>query len=404
MLIASLVFAIMGAACFRNVGHYTAEDGSTIYVGVFHNDQPGVGFGPAEIKGTLFDASGNAIGTAGGFLCLGVDLGADVPFKAWTFTDASKVARVEWSIVDPPAAPYLATGLEANVTTTFEAAGKTYVVGEVTNNSKNVYVAAVVCASWTDKDGTVIREAWNNGGAWRFNPGDKVPFSLPVDTLPPGAAIHFYLDAGVTNIPGDKPATAVDIPTGALQHAWQKTTGAAGGSFVTVGMGEVKNSGSSHFLPDAVAVVKDSSGKILATRGDPSDCMVTAPPGGFTYMTYTVIAPVAKSPNVTLQGLQTNDRTVYFPQTSAVDFKLDDVKQTVTVTGTLTNTATVVLKQANVCAGVYDSGGTVRGVGMANLDVGATGIAPGATAPFTIVIRDPGGITKAKAIADGFAR
>jgi len=402
LLLAALLAGAVSAGCFRNVGHYTASDGSTIYVGEFYNDQPGPGYGPAEIKGYLYDASGNLIDTAGGFLCLGVDPKGVVPFKAWTFTAPEKVARIEWTIVDPPATPYLATGLEAKVTNTFAVDGKTYVVGEVTNTSKNVYVATIVCASWTDGDGRVVREAWNNGGAWRVNPGDKVPFSLPVDTPPAGANVHFYLD-GIVTVPGEVPSTAVDIPRNALRHNFQTTNG-NGRSYVTTGMGEVANTGTSHFRPDAVATIYDATGKLLATRGDPSDCTVNAPPGGFTYMTYKVIAGATTpaAPGVVLQGFQFNNGPVYFPKVSNLRHTVDAVAHTITVTGTLTNTSTAALAFANVCAGAYDSAGVVRSVGQASLELQSAALAAGASAPFTITLSDPGGVTRVNAVADGF--
>jgi hypothetical protein len=140
---------------------------------------------------------------------------------------------------------------------------------------------------------------------------------------------------------------------------------------------------------------------------------VNAAPGSFTYMTYTVTAAatVATPPSVILQGYQAGDHSVYFPKTSDVQFGVDTVKQTITVTGLLTNTSSAVLHFANVCAGAYDARGVVRNVGMTRLELPPAGLAIGATMPFSIEMSDPtnGAATPAvstiksvKAIADGF--
>ncbi|MDP9237464.1 MAG: hypothetical protein M3P30_08735 [Chloroflexota bacterium] len=397
-----LMAGVLSAGCFVNVTQYIHPDGSTVFVGDFYNDAEGPGYGPAEVSGKVYDAAGNLIGNAGGYLCPGgVYPKGMIPFKAWVGPTAAKPARVDWSVIDPPANPYLATGLTAKVTNTYTIGSQTYVVGEATNNSKNIYVAATICASWTDANGHVVRETWNNGGAWRFNPGDVLPFSINVDAPPADSTIHFYLDAGRTDVPGYVAPNTLSIPLSALQHSFQQTLPAPGGGFVTLGMGEVKNTGSGHFLADAVANVTDASGKLLATRGEPSQCIVDAPPGGITYMSYTVTANVATPPKITLQGVQYNNGTVYFPKTSDLLFKVDNATHLVTVTGTLTNTSAAVLKSANVCAAAYDHGGIVRNIGMTNLDLPPAGLAVGAKVPFTVIMSAPAGITSVKAIADG---
>jgi hypothetical protein len=160
----------------------------------------------------------------------------------------------------------------------------------------------------------------------------------------------------------------------------------------------------SWFRPDAVASVTDGTEKLLATRGSASDCLASAAPGGFTYMTYTVTANVATPPNVSLQGFRYDGAAfgpIYFPTISSVQFKTDSAAHRVTVNGTLTNTSSVVLGSADVCAGVYDASGVVRGVGAASVDLPASGLAAGASAPFTVVMDDPGGIVSAKAIGNG---
>jgi hypothetical protein len=236
LLAVVMIVGAMSVACFHSVTSYTRPDGSTAYVGMFYNNQPGPGYYYSAIQGELFDASGKLIGTAGGFLCGGVDPKGSVAFKAWTPADVPRPARIEWSIVEAPAKPYIATGLEARVTNKYVIGDATYVVGEVTNTSANVYVAATVCAWWTDSDGNVVREEWNNGGAWRLNPHDVVPFSLKVDTPPAGSTIHLFADSGVKNVPGHYSGDAVNVPQSALQHSSQ-TTVASGGGYVTHGMG-----------------------------------------------------------------------------------------------------------------------------------------------------------------------
>jgi hypothetical protein len=349
----------------------------------------------------LYDAAGNLIGTAGGFTCMGVDPLGVVPFKAWTGPDVGAPARIEWSIIDPPMDPYLATGLEAEVTNTFVVGDKTYIVGEVTNTSDNTYLAAVVCATWSDSEGKVVREAWNNGGAWRFDPGDKVPFSVPVDTPPAGSTLKFYLDAGVDFVPDFIASTAVDIPTSAFQHEYQETT-RDGDAYVTTGMGEVHNNGQRPILTDAVANVRSASGQLLATRGDPSQCFVHAAPRGFTYMTYTVVAGVPTRPSVTLQGVQFNHAEIRFPKVSGVKFTRNTAAKTIDVTGTLTNRSDAVLTFLPVCAGGYDARGIVRTVGMNDIEPPPEGLAPGKSMPFTVTIFDPGDIARVNAVAEGW--
>jgi hypothetical protein len=396
LLAVALIAGVMSTGCFWNITTYTHDDGSTVYVGNYYNDAPGPGFAQAEVAGRLYDADGNLLDTAGGVLCRGVDPKGVIPFKAWTGAAIPKPARIDWSIAGPSAEPLLATGLEATVTNTFVSAGLTYVVGELTNASKNVYVAGTVCVSFSDSDGNIVRESWNNGGAWRFNPGDTLPFSVPIDTPPAGSVIHLYLDGGV-----GFPGVAVDIPMSALKHNFQETVSDAG-AYVTHGMGEVENKGSLPFLPDAVATVRDAAGTLLATRGDPSDCMVNAAPGSFTYMTYQVIANVPTKPRVNLQGFQYTAQTVYFPEVSDVKMRADRDAHTITVTGTLTNASSVVLTTANVCAGAYDRRGTVRSVQMISADLPPAGLVPGASVAFSITMPDPGNVLNVKAIADAF--
>lgn len=395
LLVVTLIAAVLSTGCFLNISWYTASDGSTIYVGDYYNDQEGPGFGPAEVQGKLYDAGGNLIDTAGGFLCLGVNPKGLIPFKAWTGPTAPP-ARVDWSIVDPPSDPLLATDIDVKVTNTFVGGDVTYVVGELTNTSTNVYVASTVCVSYTDADGRVVRSSWNNGGAWKFNPGDTLPFSVPIETPPPGSEIHLYPDAQV-----DNPGTAVEVPIAALSHNFQETA-RQGNLFVTTGMGEVHNASNKPLYPDAVATITNTSGTLLATRGDPSECGVTIAPGASGFVTYIVKASVGAHPKVQLQGFQSGT-PVYFPEVRDVAFESDTAARTVTVTGTIANTSAAVLGFVDVCAGGYDVNGIVRAVGSLRLELPPEGLAAGATAPFEITMPDGGGVTRVKVIADGYA-
>ena len=390
-----LIAGVMSAGCFVNISSYTAPDGSTIYVGDYYNDQEGPGFGPGQVQGKLYDASGNLIDTAGGFLCLGVEPRGLIPFKAWTGPTAPP-ASMTWTVVDPPMNPLLATGIDAKVTNTFVAGALTYIVGELTNTSANVYVASSVCVSFTDAAGRVVRSNWNNGGAWRFNPGDTLPFSVPIDSPPPGSDIHFYTDAQVNN-----PGAAVDLPNNALSHAFQQTA-QQGDLFVTTGMGEVRNASDKPLYPDTVATIRNTSGTLLASRGDPSDCGVTIAPHASGFVSYTVKARVNARPKVQLQGFQSGT-PVYFPKVNDAAFKADGSARTITVTGTITNTSAVVLRSADVCAGGYDVNGVVRTLGSIRLELPTEGLAAGATTPFKITMSDGGGVRRVTAIADGFA-
>jgi hypothetical protein len=278
----------------------------------------------------------------------------------------------------------------------------TYVVGEVTNNSDNVYVAVVVCASWKDGNGKVVRQGWNNGGAYVFDPGDTVPFSLPVHTPPADSTIQFYLDGIVDFVAGEVAPTAVKIHTSALQHEYQDTK-LVDDVYLTTGMGEVHNRGPKHYIPEAVANVRDSRGTLLATRGDPTQCFVAAPPGGFTYMTYTVKAGVDTPPRFTLEGFQENTGLLRFPETSDLEFERNEAVNVIVVTGTLTNTTDDPLSFAQVCTGGYDRRGIVRTVANFGVELPDGGLAPGDSVPFETTMYDPGNITRVGAVADGYA-
>jgi len=396
-----LVVGVMSSGCFLHVSHYTAPDGSIVYVGDFYNDVPGPGFSTAEIQGKFYDAAGNLITTKSGFTCQGVNPKGIIPFKVTLPPGTAEPARVEWSMIDTPSDPYLATGLEASVTNTFAIGNQTYVVGEMRNASSNTYVLGFPCASWTDADGKVVRMTAGRAAGARLGPGDVRPFELSVDTPPAGSTIHFYLDAGVTVLAGHVGPTAVDLPASALQHGYGPTI-PIDGSMTTFGIYEVQNTSSKHFIPEVVAEVRDGSGKLLAVNDADSICNVTAAPGSFSFATFMVKAPASVStpPTLSVQGYQFNDAPVYFPAVSGLTFTKSG--DTVTATGTLKNTSAAPLMRARVCVGAYDGGGTVRSVAMTRLSLPAGGLPPNATASFSVTIFDPWPATSVKAVADGF--
>jgi hypothetical protein len=168
-------------------------------------------------------------------------------------------------------------------------------------------------------------------------------------------------------------------------------------------MGEVHNRTSTHFIPEAVANVTDRRGKLLATRGDPTQCFVAAEPGGFTYMTYTVKSGVDTPPEFTLEGFQDNSGLLRFLEASDLEFARNTAANIITVTGTLTNTADEPLVLAEVCTGGYDTRGIVRTVGSANVDLPEGGLAAGESVPFVVNMYDPGNVRRVGSVADGYA-
>ena len=397
-----LIVGALGSGCFLHVSHYTAPDGSIVYVGDFYNDVPGPGFPTAMIEGKFYDAAGNLITTKNGFTCNGVSPKGVIPFKVTLPPGTAEPARVDWRIVDAPAEPYLATGLEANVTNTFTAGNTTYVVGELRNTSTNTYVSGWPCASWTDADGNVVRQADGIVAGQRLGPGDVRPFELWVDTPPAGSTIHLYLDAGVTNSPGSVGPSAIDVPASALQNGYGPTA-PIDGTQLTLGVYEVHNPTAKPFIPAPVAEVRDASGNLLAVNFGGSQCDVYAAPGSFSYTTYVVRAPatVTTPPTVSLQGYEVND-TIYSPAVSSLTFSKSG--DTVTATGTVKNTSTATLNHARVCVGAYDAGGTVRNVGMVHVTLPSSGLAPNGTASFSVSFTDPWPVTNVKAVADGWER
>lgn len=398
-----LIIGVTSTGCFLNVTHYKATDGSIVYVGDFYNDVSGPGFSTAQVQGKFYDASNNLITTKTGFTCQGVNPKGVVPFNVTLPPGTAEPARVEWSMLDTPSDPFLATGLEASVTNTFAIGDRTFVVGELRNTSANVYVNGYPCASWTDAQGKVVRMTQGRVAGVRLGPGDVRPFEILVDTPPAGSTIHFYLDAGVTNVPGHVGPTAVDVPTSALQHGWGITF-PSGDSVLTYGVSEVHNTSGTHFIPEAIATVRDASGKLVAVNSGDSQCSVNAAPGSFSFVTYDVTAPssVTTSPDVSMQGYQYNDGPVYFPSVSGLSYHVTGLN--VTATGMLTNTSSATLKKARVCVGSYNAAGAVQGAGMTTLAMPAGGLAPGATASFTVNFGDPFAVASVKAVADGFVR
>lgn len=398
-----MIVGVMSSGCFLHVSHYTAPDGSIVYVGDFYNDVPGPGFPPATIEGKFYDAAGNLITTSEGYTCNGVGPKGIIPFAVTLPPGTAEPARAEFRIIDPPAEPYLATGLEANVTNTFEIGDQTYVVGELRNTSMNRYVSGWPCASWIDEHGNVVRMQQGNVAGVRLGPGGALPFELQVDTPPPGSTLRFHLDAGITNQPGHVGPSAVDVPASALQHGYGPTV-PVDQSMTTFGAYEVHNASSRQFVPEIIAVIRDGSGKLVAVNDGRSRCSVAAAPGSFSFVTYWVKAPanVSTPPAVSVQGYQYNDSPVHFPSVSGLTFSKSG--DTVTAAGTVKNTSSATLKKVRVCVGAYEADGTVRNVGMKTVTLPASGLAPSATASFTVSFFDPWPVSSVKAVADGYER
>ncbi len=376
------VVTLLTTGCFLNVSSYTDDDGSIVYVGEVTNDGAPLSF--ALVEGTFYDANGAVITTATGPVCRVMPAKSIAAFKVVLPPGTAQPARAEWKLTgDRIEDAGLADGLSGQLlgsSPTSAGQTKPAVYGEMRNNSNREYRRGYVCVAWKNVKGDVIRVATGTAAGVRFSPGDVLPFVVYEDVPADAVGVEFYLDAGVFP-PPMTPPDVVDLPEGAFQHALRRSGPPIGGGPGTLflGLGEVHNDGDSMLVIDMSATTRDASGDVNGVSGGSGFCRVPAAPGGFTYGSYVLTSASGPTPPLDLKI----EGEVVDPG----DMEILDANNVtdsgsgagVTVKGTVRNTSGKTLQSVFVCAGVYDSSGTVIGAFPGEADLPAGGLAPNAT-------------------------
>ncbi|MHB8376965.1 MAG: FxLYD domain-containing protein [Dehalococcoidia bacterium] len=399
VLVAAL--ALLSAGCILHVTHYQRSDGSTVYVGELYNEGAPLNPGNA-VQGKFYDASGNLITTQTGTICQGVNSKSVIPFKVVLPPGTAPAAKVDWSVVATPVAnAYLATGLEASITSkALSPDGTTWFSGQIKNTSTNGYVGGYVCAAWYDAAGNVVRVSQATANQLRLGPGAAIPFVM-IELLPPGAttSMNFFLDAGVVP-PGMPPASLVDIPGTSYTHTSQKTFPFGSSSTARVSFGEIHNNGAQAIhAPLLSSTAQDAAGELVA--GGPSTCPLDVAPGGFTFGSSLMVANGASITGAvdTIQAEVATKNISTMISTSGVQMQVT-ANGAAHVTGTVTNTSGTSLALVGVCAGVYDASGALIGTNATALNP-AGGLGAGQSASFALDVLPFGTAASVTALAGG---
>lgn len=396
------VFAILAASCVRGVTRttsYRAPDGSLVYVGEAYNNGA-ADLDNARIEGTFYDAAGNVTGTQIGLACRVMARNTASAFELRLPPGTPDPARVDWKLLgDDVPSVYLADGLTAEIHTTLVGTDGTTVFGELRNTSANTYHNGHLCIGWKDGAGNVVRVGRSETATIRLASGQAVPFAVSAE-LPPGPLDpFFYLDAGVTPS-GNPPPQVIDLATGAFQHSMTFGAFPLNGTYLTLGIGEIKNSTSSILAPQIAAVTRDSSGRVLSASKRDNLCEVVAPPGGFTIGNWSVdhAASTSPAPSLSIEAYKVPSGEVVILPTTSVTKSAAGLG--VKVSGKVKNTSTKTLEIVNFCGIAYNAAGNVIGA-LGDLLFPDGGLAPGASASFSIEVPAIGVVTTVKAIADG---
>ena len=398
-----IAFAILAAACTRGVTRMTSyrdTDGSLVYVGeAYNNGATDLQF--AEIEGTFYDVAGNVTQTATASTCRVLAKNSASPFELRLPPGTADPARVEWKLVgDDVLSVYLAEGLTAEIHTMLVGTNDTAVFGEIRNTSANTYSQGYLCIGWRDGVGNVSRMGQSATAAMRLGPGEAVPFAVYAE-LPPGSLESvFYLDAGVTP-PGEPQPQFVDVPLSAYQHSSTYGPFLWDGFYLTLGIGEIKNTTSSVLVPQIVAVTRDSSGRVLSANSDDDLCNVAAPPGGFTIGDWSIDQSglTSPAPSLSIQARKMpSDQRVVVATTNLS--KVPASGGGIKVSGKVKNTSSKRLSLLHVCAITYSAEGNVTAA-MGKTLFPDGGLAPNATESFSIEIPVLSPVSMVKAIADG---
>jgi hypothetical protein len=398
--------AVLSSGCFLNVTSHREPDGSLVYAGEVYNE--GAPLSSPYVEGTFLDAAGNVIATETGAVCNVLPSKAVTAFRLKLPPGTADPARVEWKLLgDEVEDAYLATGLTATVTNIVPEAGITRtssVYGEIRNDSNRQYRGASLCIGWANDKGEILDVGTGFGAGWRLDPGTVMPFEVQIDDIPDGAThLNFYLDAGVT--PTGPAPSVVDLPGSALQHGFTVKLPTTGGIFSLTGV-EVHNSTQQPRIPAVVATIRDGSGKLLSTSGTSTFCQVTAPPGGFTYASYSLSLAGADmpAPTVRVEARERGEGALLPHVLEPTNVSRSNAANGfTTVKATVKNTSGMTLSRINACAGVYDAAGNLVGVYPTETALRpAGGLAPNASMTVTIDVPTFGTAVSAKMIADGF--
>jgi hypothetical protein len=401
---AMIALALIGGGCFLNSTHYQAKDGSTVYVGKVVNDGPPLS--DPIVEGTFFDANDTVITKASGPACRVMPTKFAAAFKVTLPPGTAPAARVEWKLTGTTVDnPYLATDLTAQLFGTgppLIGSDKPQFFGEITNNSANTYLRGHVCAAWMNAAGEVVRVASTEASGLRFNPGDVLPFALSEDVPQEATQVEFFLDAGVTT-PGSPPFTFVRLPPSAFQHATQRSGPLPGGGGTGfLGIGEVRNAGSTPIIVVVGAVTRGADGHPNGVSAGNDFCGVPAYAGGFTYGSYVLTTAQSPAPPLELNiDGEAFPAEFELPLTPTNVAKVGGATLGQRVTGTVKNTTGKTLRLINACAGVYDAAGNVVGAFPVRPTMPAGGLAPNASVTFSVDVPTFGTAKTVKAIAAG---
>jgi hypothetical protein len=398
--------AVLSSGCFLNVTSHRQPDGSLVYAGEVYNE--GAPLSSPSVEGTFFDAAGNVITTRTAPVCTVLPSKSVSAFRVSLPPGIQDPARVEWKLLgDEVADAYVATGLSATVTNIVPEGGvvdMSSVYGEIRNDSDRQYRGASLCIGWANDKGEILDVGYGFGAGWRLDPGGVMPFEVQIDNIPEDAThLNFYLDAGVT--PTGPAPSVVDLPGSALQHGFTVKLPTTGGIFSLTGV-EVHNSTQQSRIPAVVPTIRDGSGKLLSTSGTSTFCQVTAPPGGFTYASYSLTRAGADmpAPTVRVEARERGEGALlpHVLEPSNVT-RSNESNDHTTVKATIKNTSGVTLTRINACAGVYDATGNLVGVFPTITPLRPVGgLAPNASMSVTIDVPTFGTAASAKMIADGF--
>jgi len=400
------LIGVLSAGCFLNVTSHREPDGSLVYAGEVYNE--GAPLSSPYVEGTFFDAAGNVIQTETGAVCNVLPSKGVSAFRVTLPPGTADPARVEWKLLgDEVEDAYLATGLSATVTNIVPEGsilGTSSVYGEVRNDSDRQYRGASLCIGWANDRGEILDVGFGLGAGWKLDPGTVMPFEVQIDDIPEGAThLNFYLDAGVT--PTGPAPSVVDLPNSVIEQSLTRSIPTTGGVF-SITVAEVHNTTQQPRLPVIVATVRDGAGKLLSTAGTFTFCQVTAPPGGFTYNSYslTLGGSTIPTPQLRVEARERGADALQAQSLQPTNVTRSTAADGITrVKATVKNTSGVALTRINACAGVYDAAGNLVGAYPTETPLRpAGGLAPNASMTVTIDVPTFGTAASVKMIADGF--
>lgn len=401
-LMAILTLGIVISGCVFNVTSYVDKDGAIIYVGEVQND--GKPLSSPIVTGTFYDAAGTVITTRTAPACRVMPTKSVAAFELWLPPGTARPARVEWKLSgDEVDDAFLADGLTGRLYGAgpgYPPAGTPSHFGEMTNTSPNNYLGGSGCVAWLNSGGEVVRVGEIQAAGLRFNAGSTLPFLVSEDVPADAVDAVFFLDAGVTP-PGQDSFRVIDIPLSAYTHT-SKVFGS--GAPFYFGFGELHNSESSPISPAIIATTRDASGALNGLGDSKGLCNVPAPAGGFTYLGYGFrsAAPAGTPADVRVEAtIADHAASLKSIQVSGVTKSAAGAPYLVTVRGKVKNTTAVTLSAVNVCAATYDSTGNVSSVFPGSATLGADGLAPGATATFSVEVPSFGTVASVNAVAAG---